>query len=272
MNIGIPVINRGDLLEACVNSIDEPTDRVVIIANRWDGHYEPSVERALNNLVKSHPKCIASLEIVETGGNLGAAGSYNQVLTILGPCVIAANDTRFAPGTLLKCGRFVSERPDHAIHFLYAMCVFSVTQVFLDQVGWFEENFWPWGWDDIDVGYRMKKKGLPTAVFTKDMGTIFHDHPTQSIFSSPEPLRKWMQRTSGKNRDHGMQKWGIRDEHLFMLNKANRWAIDPGVLADAGNAWSLDLEVRRQRIESLRAEVGIETPLRFCRDDNGDIS
>jgi len=271
MNIGIPVINRGDLLEACVASIDEPTERVVIIANRWDGQYEPSVERALSRLAESPPACIGSLEIVETGGNLGAAGSYNQALTVLGPCIIAANDTRFGPGTLGKCRRFMAERPDHAIHFLHAGCIFSITQVFLDEVGWFDENFWPWGWDDIDVGYRLKKKDLKRAVFTKEMGTTFHDHPTQSIFSSPAPLQKWMQRISGKNKDYGMEKWAIREEHFFMLNKGNRWAIDPAVIKDAGNPWTLDLEVRRQRIASLQAEVGIETPLRFCRDSNGDI-
>ena len=157
------------------------------------------------------------------------------------------------------------------MHFLYAMCVFSVTQVFMEEMGWFDENFWPWGWDDIDVGYRMKKQGLKTAVFTKEMGTIFHDHPTQSIFSSPEPLRKWMQRLHARNVDHGMRKWGIREEHLCMLSKDNKWAIDTSVMKDAGNTWTLDLEVRRQRIESLRAEVGIEAPLRFCRGNNGDI-
>jgi len=117
----------------------------------------------------------------------------------------------------------------------------------------------------------MKKMGLPTSVFTKAMGTIFHDHPTQSIFSSPEPLRKWMQRTSGKNRDYGMHKWAIREEHLGMLNKDNKWAIDPAVIRDAGNEWSLDLELRRQRIESLRDEVSIDAPLCFCRMNNGDF-
>ncbi|MEO6787838.1 MAG: galactosyltransferase-related protein, partial [Chthoniobacteraceae bacterium] len=215
--------------------------------------------------------CVGSLEIEEMPGNLGAAGTYNHLLLRLGPCVIAANDTRFAPGTLARCMEFMEARRDHALHFLYAMCVFSLTQVFMEETGWFDENFWPWGWDDIDVSYRMKKRGLKTAIFTRDMGTIFHDHPTQSIFSSPEPLRKWMQRTAGTNNDLGMRKWGIRPEHLGMLNKNNKWAIDTAVMRDAGNAWSLDLELRRQRIESLKAEVGIESPLCFCRTDNGGI-
>ncbi len=230
------------------------------------------MEAALESLANSHPACIGSFEIVETGGNLGPAGSYNMGMTLLGPCIIAANDTRFSPGVLKRCGEFIAGRPEHALHFLYAMCVFSVTRVFLDEVGWFDENFWPWGWDDIDVGFRMKKRGLETAIFTKDMGTIFHDHPTQSIFASAEPLRKWMQRTAGKNTAHGMRKWGIREEHQFMLNKGNRWAIDPAVLMDAGNAWTLDLATREERMRLLKAEVGIETPLRFCRKDNGGIA
>ena len=265
LKIGIPVINRGDLLEACVASMDAPVEIVVIIANRWGEHYEPSVETALNRLAESRPACIGSLEIIETRGNLGAAGSYNRAMERLGPCVIAANDTRFAPGTLARCVEFIGQRMDHALHFLHAMCVFSVTQVFLDEVGWFDENFWPWGWDDIDVGYRMKKRKLKTAILPKEFGMIFHDHPTQSIFASPEPLRKWMQRMSAKNMEHGMQQWGIREEQFFMLNKGNKWAIDPAVLTDGGKGWTLDMETRRQRIAQLKEATGIETPLVFCR-------
>ena len=265
LKIGIPVINRGDLLEACVASMDAPVERVVIIANRWGAHYEASVEAALNRLAESHPPCIGSLEIIETGGNLGVAGSYNFAMQTLGPCVIASNDTRFAPGTLARCGEFMAARGDHAMHFLFSMGVFSAPQIFSDEVGWFDENFWPWGWDDIDVKYRMRKRGLKTASLPREMGTIFHDHPTQSIFGSPEPLRKWMQRMSGRNMEYGMKKWGIREEHCFMLNKADRWAIDPAVLTDAGNGWTLDEETRRQRIALLKEETGIETPLIFCR-------
>src|SRR5207249_4836614 len=124
MNIAIPVINRGDLLEACVNSIDEQTERVVIIANRWNGGYEASVEAALNRLAETRPACIGSLEILETGGNLGVAGSYNRAIEVLGPCIVACNDTRFGLGTLARCVRFIAERQDCALHFLHAMCVF----------------------------------------------------------------------------------------------------------------------------------------------------
>lgn len=266
LSIGIPVINRGDLLEACVRSLDSPVGRLLIVVNKWGCEAEPTVALAVQAIRANPPAGVESLEIEEMPGNLGVAGAYNHILQRLGPCVIACNDTRFAPGTLARCVEFIGTNRDHALHFLHAMCVFSLTRVFMEEVGWFDENFWPWGWDDIDVSYRIKKRGMKTANFPKSMGTIFHDHPTQSIRASPEPLKKWMQRMSARNREHGMRKWGIAEEHLFMLNNANRWAIDPAVLADAGNGWTLDQKERRQRIAMLKKQTGIETPLLFCRD------
>ena len=269
MRIGIPAINRGDLLEECVRSIDFPVERLLIVANRWGDDLEPTVALALERIEAEPPGCVDSLEIQRMPGNLGAAGSYNQILSALGPSVIAANDTRFAPGTLQRCAEFVDVRGDHALHFLHAMCVFSITQVFLDRVGWFDENFWPWGWDDIDVGYRIKKRGLKTAIFPGEQGAILHDHPTQSMAAAPEPLRKWMQRMAGKNMEYGMRKWSIREEHFFMLNKGNKWAIDPAILPDAGNEWTLDVETRRERMALLKEATGIETPLLFSRSASG---
>ena len=116
------------------------------------------------------------------------------------------------------------------------------------------------------MGYRVKKRGLEKAIFTREIGKIFHDHPTQSIYASNEPLRKWMLRMSAQNTAYGVAKWGIREEQHFMLHKDNRWAIDTTTLRDAGNDWMLDLEVRRQRIALLKEQTGVETPLLCCKD------
>ena len=271
MNIGIPVINRGDLLEACVASIDEKTERVVIVANRWEGHYEASVERALNRLAESHPACIGSLEIIETQGNLGDGGSFNRVMSVLGPCIVASNDVVFSPGALGQAVRFIQGNQDCVLLHLHAMCAFSVTGAFFAEVGYFDENFWPWGWCDIDLAYRIQKRGLETRTFAAKGGGIIHDHPTQSIQSAPMDLKKWMQQMAAQNSAYGMRKWALSEDMLFRKNPGNKWAMETADLPDAGNAWRLDDAVRGGRITGLKTATGIETPMVFCRHDNGDI-
>ena len=232
MNIGIPVINRGDLLEACVNSIDVPTERVVIVANRWGADYEPSVAGALNRLAESHPACVGSLEIVETGGNLGDGGSFNRVMTELGPCIVASNDAVFLPGALGQANRFIHENADCALLHLYAMCVFAVTRAFFEEAGYFDENFWPWGWCDIDLGYRMQKRECKTRTFAAEGGGIVHDHPTQSIKSAQNDLRKWMQQMAGRNAEYGMRKWGLTEEPCTIKTyNEKEWANKPDVVS-----------------------------------------
>ena len=247
-----------------MRSIDCPVEKVLIVANRWGARLDDSVEKALESIRANPPPGIGTLEVYETRGNLGVAGSYNYILRELGPCIIACNDTRFLPGTLARCIEFIAANPEAVLHFLFAMCIFHVPQAFLDRVGYFDENFWPWGWDDIDLGYRFKKLALRTADFHGRENGIVHDHPTQSIFAADTTLRKWMVEMSNENSAHGMAKWGLRKEHLYMLHKHDQWAIDPTVMRNAGNGWRLDVGERMRRINLLRSETGIETPLVFC--------
>ena len=44
---------------------------------------------------------------------------------------------------------------------------------------------------------------------------------------------------------------------LFQKNAGNRWAMETSDLRDAGNAWSLDVDVRKNRIAMLKAATGI---------------
>ena len=247
-----------------MRSIDCRVEKVLIVANRWGERLDASVEEALRSIRENPPAWIGEVEIYETPGNLGAAGSYNYLLRELGPCIIAANDARFLPGVLAQCLDFIRENGDAVLHYLFAMCVFHVPQRFLDEVGYFDENFWPWGWDDIDVGYRIKKRGLKTANFPGRERGIIHDHPTQSIFASATPLRNWMVQMSNRNSDYGMRKWGIRKEQLSLLDKGNPWSIDLATIGDAGNDWVLNLGTRSERIKSLMSDVGIATEPAFC--------
>jgi len=65
-----------------------------------------------------------------------------------------------------------------------------------------------------------------------------------------------------------MKKWSIKNEHLGMLDQKDDWAIDPAVLGNPGRSWRLDQWVREERVQMLKNDTGIETPLIYCRDRN----
>jgi hypothetical protein len=268
IRIGIPAINRGDLMEKCVNSIDYPVEKLLIVANRWGDTLDESVAAAIDRLSSHRPHWVESIEIREISGNLGDSGSFNYIISELGPCIVASNDTEFTPGTLRGVDQFIKDNPDCVLHYLFAMCAFGVTQAFIERVGYFDENCWPWGWCDIDISYRLQKYNHKTRILPNTVGRIVHDHPTQSIKSAPDKLRKWMLKMASANDDYGIKKWGLRQEDLFAKNKSNKWAMDPAILPDIGQAWALDIQTRRDRIESLTADTGIEAPLVFCKQKN----
>ncbi|MDR3402003.1 MAG: hypothetical protein P4L99_05845 [Chthoniobacter sp.] len=268
MKIGIPAINSGALLLKCVRSIDYPIERLLIVANRWGDEMEKSLACAIDTLRTELLPNILALEIHEVPGNLGASGSMNYIISHLGPCIVVCNDASFAPGTLAKCLAFIEERADCGLHYLLYMSAFHVSQRFINEIGYLDENFWPWGWDDIDLSYRLRKYQFPTAVFPRTDGQIIHDHPTQSVRSSAPRLQRWMRRMARMNAALGIKKWGIRQEQLFMLNKKNKWAIDPNALSDAGNRWVLDEAARKARIALLLEKTGIATQFVYSSNSN----
>jgi len=69
VKIGIPVLNRGDLLARLVRSIDVPAE-VLIVVNRI-GPLDESVEQAVELLAADET---VRVEVEPIAGNLGAAG------------------------------------------------------------------------------------------------------------------------------------------------------------------------------------------------------
>lgn len=278
MRIGIPVINRGDLLEALFHSIDHPVEEIIIVVNRW-GAVESSVAQALSRIVKTKSR-FGRLSIHEMNGNLGASGSYNYILKEAGPALIASSDVAFTKGSIEAALRFIRSEPLAPMHFLHARCAFHVSAMFLVNIGYFDENFWPWGWDDIDISYRSQKILRTTGMnLPKTCPQIRHDHPSQSLRGWTADDRKigdWMRRASAHNRAYGCRKWGITRGDHFMLNARNRWSIDPDVLfaipfegrrgAKTANDWTLDLPERMRRISDLEARTGIVTKPCYCFD------
>jgi glycosyltransferase involved in cell wall biosynthesis len=110
--LGIPILNRADLLLRCIRSIDYPVDKLVIVNNGKD----PGVLAILDQLqTEGYP----DLEVYTPGFNMGVAASWNYVMrkhpfmldsSGLGHgyyWMFVGNDIQLSPGDLAKMDRFI---------------------------------------------------------------------------------------------------------------------------------------------------------------------
>ena len=99
LQLGVPVLNRGDLLLRLVASIDVPADVLVVVNSI--GPTDDSVAAAVDELERTK-RSEVNVSIVRVEGNLGVAGSWNFILDHFGgDCVISNSDIEFAPGVLV---------------------------------------------------------------------------------------------------------------------------------------------------------------------------
>jgi len=205
--IGIPVLNRGDLLVRCIRSIDYPVGGICVINNGRD----PGVVAALDQLQRT----MKNLVVLEPGENLGCAASWNRVMREFPTAeywLFAGNDIMFADGDLAKIDKFVQDHPHYATcPANWGHSLFAITQVGLDKIGWFDENFWPAYSEDQDHMYRVKLSGLSWADVPDTHAT--HGEPpswgSQTVYADAELFQLFKQYQEN-NFVYYESKWGGR--------------------------------------------------------------
>lgn len=151
--LAIPVINRPDLFERCVASIDQAVGTLLIIDNSRELGMGDIAERAL-------PTCVGRLVVTEPPVNLGVAASWNLAIRSYpaGPwwCLVNA-DVEFAPGDLARLEEAI--RAD-AITCLLEFAAFGIPGDVIDRLGWFDEDFHPIYCEDTDYRRRAILGGV----------------------------------------------------------------------------------------------------------------
>lgn len=131
----VPILNRPDLLQRMLGSIDVPVDRVVVVDNGGVVNFRPG-------MVLPH-YCIAETNVVSLPQNIGVAASWNLGIKLMPKAswfLIVNNDITFAPGDLAKIAEAVV--PGEAgIWQGEWFSAFAITPQTIEKVGWFDENF-----------------------------------------------------------------------------------------------------------------------------------
>lgn len=226
--LGIPVINRPDLLEKALASIDVPVGRLVIIDNSWDG-LDFAVPERLEpfTFVTSPP------------ANLGFAGSVNHVIqtNARAPWWCIANaDVEFAPGDLARLAAEM-ERGGPRWVGITDWRVFGLSFEAVERVGFWDANFFPAFCEDCDYERRCDLGGVE-RYFIEGATT----HVRSVSIRSDERNARHNARTHPVNLAYYVVKWGgaPRGGERFTTPfdsgaPLSHWALDVRRLRD--NAW-----------------------------------
>ena len=164
--IGIPCLNRFDLLERAVACFDVPHELFLI-----------------DNSVNNRGVAASWNAIMREGFGRG----YDWVF-------LASNDCFVAPGTLQKAID-VLDTGDVGIWHVFAGNFFAISRKTVERIGWFDENFWPAYCEDCDYSRRcdlagVTRRNVPGAV-VEHLGSMTLKSGAKLPDVRPYYIEKW---------------------------------------------------------------------------------
>lgn len=189
--LGVPVLNRPDLLYKMLASVDVQVGQVIVIDNSSNG---ANVE----NLI-----CPGAM-FVAPHMNLGVAASWNFIIRSFPNAswwAIVNSDIVFAPGDLAKLAETMETRGEMA--FLRTPSVIGISPETIEKTGYFDENFYPAYYEDNDYVYRAGLTGTTISVLPAG-----YEHEQSATIRSDTHLWAENQRTFPINGEYYVRKWG----------------------------------------------------------------
>lgn len=207
-NLTIPVLNRYDLLQRCVSSIDYPVQHLLIIDNGQN-------YRAKLDL----PNHVQKMTWLDMPSNFGVAASWNLGIKSFRHDPVwffASNDMTFGPGALGVLGKFSNERTMTLTNSFPYFHAFALGSDVVRSIGLFDENIYPAFEEDIEYMNRMKHAGI-----TIQYAPIETRHDNSSTINSDVKYRDANAVTHGMNSDYRQRK----EAGLIPLTEP-KWALD----------------------------------------------
>ncbi len=217
--LGIPHLNRPDILRRCLDSIDYPVSRLVIVQNGKDEDM-PSLE----NL----PHWIQNITVIKHP-NAGVAGSWNEIIKLF-PApywMISNNDILFTSGALQKMAAAgdlqawlpteYDQRQPAGMLFGHAASFFVITEHGYNVVNGWDEGFYPAYLEDCDWHRRATLLGVRMenveGVCVKHGD---HEHSGSITVNSDAELMRKNGHTHKLNFEAYIRKWGgINGQEVF---------------------------------------------------------
>ena len=187
----IPILNRYDLLDETINSIDHPVNEILIINNGIE-KYIPKREDL-------------SINVLNLPSNLGISGSWNLGIKLYPHSdywVFSSADTSFRKEELKKFEKFSG--PDYFIKSNAHYSCFSLGANIVKKVGLFDEYIYPAYYEDNDYDDRMVIAGLGEYILCP--GIQVDDHGGSQTIKSDENLTIKNSITFERNKEYYISK------------------------------------------------------------------
>ena len=210
--LGFCTLTRFDLAERLLRSIDYPVEHLVIVDNSGTQSWNP---------VK--PDWVEKMWLIRVPFGLGLVGAWNLIVksTPYSPYWVLVNDDAwFEPGSL----KAITEDVDtQALNFLDIVPAWSAVvfgEGMIDQVGLYDERFYPLYFDDNDLERRVHKAGVPVKTID---AKVHHENSStlKSGFSAANSV------SYGNNQNLYTQKETEEDfssgEWTLKSRRTNRW-------------------------------------------------
>ena len=204
--LAIPVLNRYDLLDQHLETIDYPIEEILIINNGKD-LYEPK-RKDLN------------IRVLNLPSNLGMSGSWNLTIKLYPNAkywMFSSADTYWVQGSLEKLHQASSE--SKIVMTTEAWGSFSIGENMIREVGLFDEYFYPIYFEDNDYYERVMKSSLKDGYINSGIEVNTPHGASQTINSNEKLL----------NRNH---ETFVKNQEYFNYKKENNFEID--------GVWNID--------------------------------
>lgn len=150
--IGIPVVNRFDLLKKVLKGCTHWNAEILIINNSCNN----SLTRAMESFANTN-----GCEIISNKQNIGVAASWNLIIKEglqrgYEQIVISSDDTLIEDSSIKYIEKIKFSQNDVIWH-LNVWNLFIIHRSAIDKVGWFDENYYPAYYEDVDYSYRCDK-------------------------------------------------------------------------------------------------------------------
>jgi len=223
-----PVVSRFDLLEAMLDSLDHPIDRLVIVDNSLSGY------------TARKPEVVRRVQYIRPILPLGYPGGINAGISQTPDAswwMWVSNDLRFGPGDLAAIAEHMEPArvprmvtgSDRRLRNAYA----AANRDCIEAVGLFDEwTFYPIYFDDDDYEYRCHLGGVEWMTFD---GAI--SHAGSMTINSDSVMAAANARTFSENRERYVAKWGGPPGSEQFVTPWNRpWPLSYAPVDIAGRA------------------------------------
>jgi len=193
--LGVPILNRPDLLLRLLDSLDHPVETLAIVDNSVGSRAEEEVADATAALQGAGHPLIQHIAVAQNFGNSGVAASWNQILRAFPNAPVALlvnNDVQFAPGSLASALNTLQADVPQFLPLLpnpQEFSAFLITTLCWNRIGLFDASFHPAYCEDLD--YRDRLRADPSVQWLDEpelqqaMAACNQEH-SATIASDPE--------------------------------------------------------------------------------------